>query len=492
MPNPFSTRRSSGVQIRPAAGVQTTFDYTLSLAVEGLVKRVNAEVSGWGVPVTVFFPIVSKNAFLDLLRTSLTTRFGAAQISDLNVTLGSASQSTPNVLGSQGLRIDFRCATARFDDPPGFLLAEEVARSFADVCERAARVHTTPAGEATTGEGMIGREPVLAVQAARNGGERLPGPRAGQWAMMAQRYSKVSGGTPPGGTPPGGTPPGGTPPGGTPTTYVAPPSSLTEAQLSTVQKTAIQQRLNELGYRGANGLALVADGNIGANTRAAISDFQRNNALSPVDGVAGRDTREKLALSTAVRATGTSPPGGTPPGGTGNDALAGYRAAASELQTWIRSQPMSAIYDSNRRSVFSATLEGYQRRMNMGAASDGKYGPGTRSRMRELGVATPYEFPATPGATPVVEPPPQPMPSVAPVTANAASVSTQGVPWWAWGIGLAIVGGAVMYAGMAGGGGGGGGGSREQYAALPRAEDRRVVVRPLRNNPRKSNKRRRR
>jgi peptidoglycan hydrolase-like protein with peptidoglycan-binding domain len=313
---------------------------------------------------------------------------------------------------------------------------------------------------------------------AVNGGA---GTIIGSWQYRAIGISGSS--APPATTPPATTPPATTPPATTPTTYVAPPSTLREAELSTAQKTAIQQRLNELGYRGANGLALVADGDIGANARAAISAFQRNNSL-PVDGVAGRDTRAKLALSTAVRATGT------PPGGTGNDALAGYRTAASELQTWISSQPRNAIYDSNRRSVFNPTLEGYQRRMNMGAASDGKYGPGTRSRMRELGVATPYEFPSTAGSAPPVEPPPQPMPPVSPVVASTVVSDTKGVPWWAWGIGLAIVGGAVLYAGMESSGGGGG--SRERYAALPRAEDRRIVVRPLRNNPRKSNKRRRR
>jgi peptidoglycan hydrolase-like protein with peptidoglycan-binding domain len=499
MSNPFSTRRSSGVQIRPAAGVQQTLSVAFTFSTSGSVNPLASSL-GYGVANTVWLPRVTRSVFVATLTTKLRAQFGAGQpVSDVSFSLGGTGATPIGSTGSQGMAIEFTLSSSAFDYPLTDAQQKNVALKVAYAFSDASAEH------AQSVQGRLS-------QAVNSGAGAI----VGNWMYRAIGFARTGAtppaSTPPASTPPASTPPASTPPGGTPTTYVAPPSSLTEAQLSTAQKTAIQQRLNELGYRGANGLALVADGNIGANTRAAISDFQRNNAL-PVDGVAGRNTREKLALSTAVRATGTppggtppgstppgstppgsTPPGSTPPGGTPPDALAGYRAAASELQTWIQSQPRSAIYDSSRRSIFNATLEGYQRRMDMGAASDGKYGPGTRSRMRELGVATPYEFPPTPGAAPPVEPPPQPMPPVTPIVASTTSTDTKGVPWWAWGIGLAIVGGAVVYAGMAGGGGGGGGGggSREQYAALPRAEDRRIVVRPLRNNPRKSNKRRRR
>lgn len=485
MSNPFSTRRSSGVQIRPAAGVQQTMSVSFLFAHRGSVNPL-PESLGYGVTRTIWLPRITRSAFVTLLTTKLLAQFGTGNpVSNVVFSLGGTGTTEIGSSTSQGIAIDFRLASSAYDSP----VTEEQKKAIALKVAYAFSEASAEASQSVQGQ----------LSQAVNGGA---GTIIGSWQYRAIGISGSS--APPATTPPATTPPSSTPPASTPTTYVAPPSSLREAELSTTQKIAIQRRLNELGYVGSNRLPLATDGDIGANTRAAISAFQRNNGL-PVDGVAGRDTRAKLALPTAVRATGSAPPGSappgstppgstppgsTPPGGTPPDATAGYRTAASELQTWISSQPRNAIYDSNRRSIFNATLEGYQRRMNMGAASDGKYGPGTRSRMRELGVATPYEFPATPGSAPPVEPPPQPMPPVSPVVASTVVSDTKGVPWWAWGIGLAIVGGAVLYAGMESSGGGGG--SREQYAALPRAEDRRIVVRPLRNNPRKSNKRRRR
>lgn len=59
---------------------------------------------------------------------------------------------------------------------------------------------------------------------------------------------------------------------------------------------ALQSRLYELGYYTGN-----MDGQYGASTAAAVSDFQRANGLS-VDGTAGPDTQQALYAANVVAA----------------------------------------------------------------------------------------------------------------------------------------------------------------------------------------------
>ncbi|HLM53206.1 MAG TPA: peptidoglycan-binding protein [Pseudoxanthomonas sp.] len=60
-----------------------------------------------------------------------------------------------------------------------------------------------------------------------------------------------------------------------------------QAQGADVRK--LQQALQQLGYRGAQGQALEADGSFGLRTAEAVKAFQRAHGLQE-DGVAGRDT----------------------------------------------------------------------------------------------------------------------------------------------------------------------------------------------------------
>ncbi|MCI8403853.1 MAG: hypothetical protein HFE49_03020 [Clostridia bacterium] len=58
---------------------------------------------------------------------------------------------------------------------------------------------------------------------------------------------------------------------------------------------AIQNKLNNLGYKGANGKSLDVDGIFGSNTDYAVRQYQRDNGLS-VDGIVGDATWEKMNL----------------------------------------------------------------------------------------------------------------------------------------------------------------------------------------------------
>lgn len=69
----------------------------------------------------------------------------------------------------------------------------------------------------------------------------------------------------------------------------------------------LQQRLNALGIRDAQGLPLVEDGDFGRRTREAVESFQRDHGLD-VDGRVGRDTRDALAKSHGTRITDTRHP----------------------------------------------------------------------------------------------------------------------------------------------------------------------------------------
>ncbi len=70
---------------------------------------------------------------------------------------------------------------------------------------------------------------------------------------------------------------------------------------------ALQQRLNQLGVRDAQGLPLREDGDFGRRTREAIEDFQREHGLA-VDGRVGGDTRAALARPHGARITAPNHP----------------------------------------------------------------------------------------------------------------------------------------------------------------------------------------
>lgn len=59
---------------------------------------------------------------------------------------------------------------------------------------------------------------------------------------------------------------------------------------------SLQTTLNELGYRDDRGAALKVDGSFGANTAAAVRNFQNAHGLN-VDGVMGPATRHQLTAS---------------------------------------------------------------------------------------------------------------------------------------------------------------------------------------------------
>lgn len=69
----------------------------------------------------------------------------------------------------------------------------------------------------------------------------------------------------------------------------------------------LQQRLNALGIRDAEGLPLVEDGDFGRRTREAVESFQRDHGLE-ADGRVGRDTRAALAKPHGTRITDTRHP----------------------------------------------------------------------------------------------------------------------------------------------------------------------------------------
>ncbi|WP_049623163.1 peptidoglycan-binding domain-containing protein [Frateuria defendens] len=56
---------------------------------------------------------------------------------------------------------------------------------------------------------------------------------------------------------------------------------------------ALQARLAALGYAGAHDRRLIADGDFGADTKAAVEAFQRSRHLEP-DGIAGAKTLDAL------------------------------------------------------------------------------------------------------------------------------------------------------------------------------------------------------
>lgn len=86
------------------------------------------------------------------------------------------------------------------------------------------------------------------------------------------------------------------------------PSADADGQLRFGERGAavatLQQRLADLGYRGADGKPLRIDGDFGTHTREALKDFQQANGLQGL-GVGGPKT--ELALDRAERALMTHP-----------------------------------------------------------------------------------------------------------------------------------------------------------------------------------------
>lgn len=70
----------------------------------------------------------------------------------------------------------------------------------------------------------------------------------------------------------------------------------------------LQTDLSHLGYTGANGKPLKADGDLGPATQAAVEAFQRDHHLA-VDGKAGPKTLDALHTQTQSHAKVAAPPG---------------------------------------------------------------------------------------------------------------------------------------------------------------------------------------
>jgi peptidoglycan hydrolase-like protein with peptidoglycan-binding domain len=71
--------------------------------------------------------------------------------------------------------------------------------------------------------------------------------------------------------------------------------------------TKVQQQLNTLGFKDAQGKPLVPDGDFGERTKQAVQSFQRARGLLD-DGIVGKDTFAALKKSETVAAAPASPP----------------------------------------------------------------------------------------------------------------------------------------------------------------------------------------
>ena len=81
--------------------------------------------------------------------------------------------------------------------------------------------------------------------------------------------------------------------------------SSSRAPVPVVTPKQIQAALNQLGYHGANGAALVVDGSIGPNSQAAVRAFQSDHGLK-VDGIPGPVTKTALASALAQKGLGVA------------------------------------------------------------------------------------------------------------------------------------------------------------------------------------------
>ena len=82
----------------------------------------------------------------------------------------------------------------------------------------------------------------------------------------------------------------------------------------------LQQQLNQLGYRGADGKPLeTTSGKFGPQTEHALRTFQADQGLK-VDGVYGDRSREAIAAATRDVARSPAEAGASPQGGRSEDA----------------------------------------------------------------------------------------------------------------------------------------------------------------------------
>jgi peptidoglycan hydrolase-like protein with peptidoglycan-binding domain len=74
---------------------------------------------------------------------------------------------------------------------------------------------------------------------------------------------------------------------------------------------SLQQRLNQLGMRDAQGRAITVDGDFGDRTREAVERFQRSRGIT-ADGVVGRDTFRELGEAVREQGSAAAPRPGAP------------------------------------------------------------------------------------------------------------------------------------------------------------------------------------
>ncbi|MCC4605985.1 peptidoglycan-binding protein [Xanthomonas campestris] len=109
----------------------------------------------------------------------------------------------------------------------------------------------------------------------------------------------------------------------------------------------LQQDLNRLGVRDAQGNRLAEDGRFGDNTREAVMAFQKQHGLQQ-DGVVGRDTRAALSATAAqTAAKATEAPVAVPRGPSLNEATHPDHA----LHSAIRNRLPSMISDEAAANV---------------------------------------------------------------------------------------------------------------------------------------------
>ncbi|NLB91010.1 MAG: hypothetical protein GX786_07310 [Clostridiales bacterium] len=140
---------------------------------------------------------------------------------------------------------------------------------------------------------------------------------------------------------------------------------------------AMQKKLADLGYLKSG----EADGTYGANTAAAISSFQRNNGLSPVDGIAGSNTLEKIYSPSAVKSDGSG--GGDSSGGGSSTSVDGVLrpgdsgAAVRKLQDKLKKDGyLSGSSDGTYGGDTEDAVKKFQ--FINGLKVDGKAGPATQ------------------------------------------------------------------------------------------------------------------
>jgi peptidoglycan hydrolase-like protein with peptidoglycan-binding domain len=133
----------------------------------------------------------------------------------------------------------------------------------------------------------------------------------------------------------------------------------------------LQQRLKDLKYYTGS-----VDGDFGQNTYAAVVAFQTANKLTP-DGVAGKDTLNKLYSGTGTSSGGTS---GSSSSTATNPTAYGETASSTGYTTMSSTNnPPSSNVTSMQTSLASL---GYY-----GGSMDGKYGSGTTTAVKNYQAA---------------------------------------------------------------------------------------------------------